>query len=168
MRLAALYDVHGNLPALEAVLADVRAEGIDRIIIGGDLLPGPMPRECLHMLRGIDQPTSFIRGNGDRETVSAARGKIGAAIPEYFHESIRWNGAQLSSGDQELIDEWPLSLRMTIPGMGAIFFCHATPRDDNEIFTASTDREKLLPLFDPLGVDIVVCGHTHIQFDRMI
>lgn len=168
MRVAALYDVHGNLPALEAVLADVRAERVDRIIVGGDVLPGPMPRECLQVLRGLEQPVSIVRGNGDRETVAAARGQIGAAIPEYFRESIRWNAAQLSSADQEMIDEWPLSLRMTIPGMGAVFFCHATPRDDNEIFTASTDREKLLPLFDPLGADIVVCGHTHIQFDRMI
>jgi len=168
MRVAALYDVHGNLPALEAVLKEVRAAGVDRIIVGGDLMPGPMPRECLDLLRAIDLPVSFIRGNGDRETVAAARGTIGAAVPEYFHESIRWNGAQLSSADQEAIDAWPLVLRMTIPGMGAVLFCHATPRDDNEIFTVATADEKLQPLFDPLGADLVVCGHTHIQFDRWI
>lgn len=168
MRIAALYDVHGNLPALEAVLAEVRAAGVDRIIIGGDLVPGPLPRECFDLVRAIGVPTSFIRGNGDRETVAAARGKIGAAVPEYFHESIRWNGTQLSVADQEAIDAWPLSLRMTIPGMGAVLFCHATPRDDNEIFTVDTGEEKLLPLFDRLGADLVVCGHTHIQFDRWI
>lgn len=168
MKVAALYDVHGNLPALEAVLKEVRAAGVERIIIGGDLMPGPMPRECLDLVRAIDLPASFIRGNGDRETVAAARGKIGAAVPAAFHESMRWNGTQLSAADQEAIDAWPLSLRMTIPGMGAVLFCHATPRDDNEIFTVKTSEEKLRPLFDPLGADLVVCGHTHIQFDRWI
>ena len=168
MRVAALYDIHGNLPALEAALKEVRAAGAERIIIGGDLLPGPMPRECLDLLRTVELPTSFIRGNGDRETVAAGRGTVGAAVPEYFRESIRWNAAQLSPGDYDAIDAWPLSLRMTIPGMGAILFCHATPRDDNEIFTATTDEHKLRPLLDPLGADLVVCGHTHIQFDRWI
>ena len=168
MRVAALYDVHGNLPALEAVLHDVLAERVDRILIGGDLLPGPMPRECLDLLRAINQPISFIRGNGDRETVAAARGQVGAAVPEYFRESIRWNGAQLSPADQDAIDGWPLTLRMTIPGMGAVLFCHATPRDDNEIFTEATSDDKLRPLFARLGADLVVCGHTHIQFDRWV
>ena len=168
MRVAALYDVHGNLPALEAVLNEVRAAGVDRIIVGGDLMPGPMPRECLDLLRAFDLPISFVRGNGDRETAAAARGEVGSAVPEYFRESIRWNAAQLSAADHDAIEEWPLSLRMTIPGMGAVLFCHATPRDDNEIFTITTAEEKLLPLFDPLGVDMVVCGHTHIQFDRGI
>jgi putative phosphoesterase len=168
MRVAALYDIHGNLPALDAVLHDVRAAGVDRIIVGGDLVPGPMPRECLDLLRALGIPLSFIRGNGDRETVAAARGQISRAVPEQFRESIRWNAAQLSSADHDAIDAWPLSLRMTIPGMGAVLYCHATPRDDNEIFTTATSDEKLRPLFDPLGVDIVVCGHTHIQFDRMI
>lgn len=168
MRVAALYDIHGNLPALDAVLADVRRAGVDRIMIGGDVLPGPMPSECLDRLRSLDVPTTFIRGNGDRETAAAARGPVGAAVPEYFREAIRWNGEQLSPADLDAIDAWPLSLRMTIPGLGAVLFCHATPRDDNEIFTETTAEKKLRPLFDPLGADIIVCGHTHIQFDRWI
>jgi putative phosphoesterase len=168
MRIAALYDIHGNLPALEAVLAEVRHAGVDRIMIGGDVLPGPMPRECLEVLRSLDRPTSFIRGNGDRETVAAGRGQMGRAVPEAFREAIRWNAAQLASADQDLIDAWPMSLRMTIPGMGAVLFCHATPRDDNEIFIESTAEAALRPLFEPLGVDLVVCGHTHMQFDRRI
>lgn len=168
MKIAALYDIHGNLPALEAVLNDVRAEGVDHVVIGGDVLPGPMPRECLDCLTSLEMLTSFVRDNGDRETVAAARGQIGAAVPAYFHDAIRWNGAQLSPGDQQIIETWPLSLRMTLPGLGALLFCHATPRDDNEIFTVATADEKLQPLFDAAAVDVVVCGHTHMQFDRMV
>jgi diadenosine tetraphosphatase ApaH/serine/threonine PP2A family protein phosphatase len=137
-------------------------------VIGGDVLPGPMPRECLDCLTSLEMLTSFVRGNGDRETVAAARGQIGAAVPAYFHDAIRWNGAQLSPGDQQIIETWPLSLRMTLPGLGALLFCHATPRDDNEIFTVATADEKLQPLFDAAAVDVVVCGHTHMQFDRMV
>lgn len=64
-RVAALYDIHGNLPALDAVLDDVRRAGVDCIVIGGDVLPGPMPRETLGVLRGLDVPADFIHGNGD-------------------------------------------------------------------------------------------------------
>jgi putative phosphoesterase len=168
VKIAALYDIHGNLPALDAVLNEVAAEGVDHVVIGGDVLPGPMPRECLDRVTSLEVLTSFVRGNGDRETVAAARGQIGPAVPAYFHEAMRWNGAQLSPGDQQIIDAWPLSLRMTLPGLGALLFCHATPRDDNEIFTAATADEKLRPLFDAAAVDVVVCGHTHMQFDRMV
>ena len=65
MRLAALYDIHGNLPALEAVLADVRHAEVDQVLIGGDVIPGPMPRETLALLLGLDVPVQFIHGNGE-------------------------------------------------------------------------------------------------------
>ena len=74
MRVACLYDIHANLPALEAVLSDVREARAERIVVGGDVLPGPMPRECLDLLYSLDIPTDFIIGNGDRETAVAARG----------------------------------------------------------------------------------------------
>ena len=66
MRIAALYDIHGNLPALDAVLADAVRAGVDRVVVGGDVLPGPMARECLERLQALDVPTEFLRGNGDR------------------------------------------------------------------------------------------------------
>jgi predicted phosphodiesterase len=85
-RVAALYDIHGNLPALEAVLRDVRDAGADHIVVGGDVLPGPMPRECLALLQALDLPVQFIQGNGDRETIAPT-----GAVPEPYRASLRWN-----------------------------------------------------------------------------
>ena len=168
MRVAAIYDIHGNLPALEAVLAEVREIGVDRIVVGGDVLPGPMPRECLDVLLSLDIPCSFIMGNGDRETVVAARGEVSSIIPEYFRETMRWNAAELKPRDLEIIDGWPLTTRLAVDGIGEVLFCHATPRNDTEIFVKTTAEDKLRPIFDYLDAQLVVCGHTHMQFDRVV
>lgn len=168
MRVACLNDIHANLPALEAVLADVREARVDRIVVGGDALPGPMPRETLDLLYSLDIPTEFIIGNGDRETVVAARGPVSNVIPEFFREAMRWNAAQLQPRDLETIDSWPLTIQLTVEGIGEVLFCHATPRNDTEIFLKTTSDDKLRPIFDSLGVQLVVCGHTHMQFDRIV
>jgi predicted phosphodiesterase len=168
MRVACLYDIHGNLPALEAVLADVREARVDRIVIGGDVLPGPMPRESLDLLYSLDIPAHFIIGNGDREAAGAARSTVSPVIPESFRQAMTWNAAQLQPRDLEAIDAWPLTIQTRIDGIGEVLFCHATPRNDAAIFVKTTAEEKLLPIFEPLGVPLVVCGHTHMQFDRMI
>ena len=168
MRVAALYDIHGNLPALESVLADVRRADVDRVVVGGDVLPGPMPRECLDLVMSLEVPTDFIIGNGDRETVAARRGQVSAAIPEYFRPALRWNAEQLTDADEDVIGGWPLTRRLHVSGVGDILFCHATPRNDTEIFTSATAEDKLRPLFDSLNVAVVLCGHVHMQFDRRV
>jgi predicted phosphodiesterase len=168
MRVACLYDIHANLPALEAVLADVREARAEHIIIGGDALPGPMPRECLDLLYSLDIPTDFIIGNGDRETAAAARGPVGSIIPEFFREAMKWNAGQMRPRDLQAIDSWPLTVQLSIDGIGETLFCHATPRNDTEVFVKTTADDKLQPIFDTLGVQLVVCGHTHMQFDRMV
>ena len=94
-RVAALYDIHGNLPALEAVLEEVRREGVDAIVVGGDVLPGPMPRECLDLLHSTGIRTEFIHGNGESAVLESLRGGELTAVPEAFREGIRWNGTQL-------------------------------------------------------------------------
>jgi putative phosphoesterase len=162
-RVAALYDIHGNLPALEAVLEEVRGAGVDRIVIGGDVLPGPMPRECLTQLLDLDLPIQFIQGNGDREVIAPTD-----AVPEVYRESMRWNAAQLTPAESQLLASWPLTCRSTVDGLGDVLFCHATPRNDTEIFTRQTADEALWPIFGTLGVALAICGHTHMQFDRTI
>ena len=167
MRIAALYDIHGNLPALEAVIADVRTAGADVIVVGGDVVPGPMPREVFALLSRIESPARFIVGNGDRAVLAAARGEEPTSVPPAFRELVRWNAQQLGPAEVEAIAGWPATISIEVPGLGSVLFCHATPRNDTDIFTRDTPADRLLPLFEH-GPPLVVCGHTHMQFDRQI
>ena len=162
MRLAALYDIHGNLPALEAVLRDVRAAGAGRIVIGGDVLPGPMPRETLDLLWSLDVPVTFIAGNGEVAVVAEREGRD-PGVPAQYRAMIQWVAAQLSDDDIRRIGAWPKTARID-----DVFFCHATPRNENDIFTRETDERRLIPIFEAAGAPTVICGHTHMAFDRTI
>lgn len=168
MRVAAIYDIHGNLPALEAVLQDIRQAEVDRVMVGGDVLPGPMPRETLTCLLDLDIPVQFIHGNGDREVLARMRGTETGTVPEQFREALRWVAQQLHPEHEQLLASWPKTLRVQIRGLGEVLFCHATPRNDTEIFTRLTSEDRLLPVFEGINVSVVVCGHTHMQFDRTV
>ena len=168
MRVAALYDIHANLPALDAVLEDVSRADVDQIVIGGDVLPGPMPRETFARLLDVDIPMRFIQGNGDRAVLEEMEGRNTGALPEQARESVRWVARQLDDDHQRLLASWPKTLRIDVPGLGEVLFCHATPRSDTEIFTRLTPDDRLLPLFEGVGVPLVICGHTHMQYDRTI
>jgi predicted phosphodiesterase len=96
MRVAAIYDVHSNLPALEAVLRDVREAGVDQVVSGGDVVPGPMPRETMACLLDLEIPVHFIRGNGDREVLARMMGQDTEGVPERFREVIGWVAEQTS------------------------------------------------------------------------
>jgi predicted phosphodiesterase len=178
MRVAALYDIHGNLPALDAVLREIRQIGVDRIVVGGDVLPGPMPRETMARLLDLDIPTQFIYGNGDRAvlaqltaldpgTVTYWGTASGAPLPEPIREMIRWTARHVREY-QDVLASWPLTTTLEIDGIGAALFCHATPRNETEIFTKRTPEERLVPVFTDVNATVVVCGHTHMQFDRMV
>ncbi len=168
MRVAALYDIHGNLPALEAVLDEVRKAGVNHVVVGGDVVPGPMPCETIGLLRDLDLPVQFILGNGDREVVGWRRGQESDVIPESYRETMRWVARQLHPDEETLLAGWPETVQVHVDGLGEVLFCHATPRNDTEIFTRQTAEERLRPIFDGLNVPLVVCGHTHMQFDRTI
>jgi putative phosphoesterase len=168
MRVAAIYDIHGNLPALEAVLDDIRERKVEQVVVGGDVLPGPMPRETLDCLLHLDIPVRFIHGNGDRVVLGQMRGKEPTEVPEQFREAIRWNARQLTAEHERVLASWPATLRLEIRGLGDVLFCHATPRNDIDVFTRLTPEDRLLPIFQNLDVSLVVCGHTHMQFDRTI
>lgn len=168
MRVAAIYDIHGNLPALEAVLEDIRREAVERLVVGGDVFPGPLARESLECLLRLELPVHFIHGNGDRAVRERMAGTEAVHLPPQVREVIRWNADQLDRGQEQLLAGWPPTLQLTIDGLGETLFCHATPRNDTEIFTRLTDEDRLRPIFAGVSVPIVVCGHTHMQFDRMI
>src|SRR5579872_1132692 len=166
MRVAALYDIHGNLPALEAVLRDVRAAGVERIVIGGDVIPGPLPKETLAALRGLGIPALYLSGNGEREVLAAKGGEESGALPASVREVLRWTAGELDAEAERWIASWPQTRRLEIAGLGEVLFCHATPRSDTEMVTRRTPEERLVPIFSGLGVSTVICGHTHMPFDR--
>ncbi|HVF98724.1 MAG TPA: metallophosphoesterase family protein [Chloroflexia bacterium] len=168
MRVAAIYDIHGNLPALEAVLEDIRQAQVDLVVVGGDVVPGPMPRETLACLQGLDIPIQFIHGNGEGAVLAQMAGTDAVGVPERFREVIRWVAQQLQPEYRQLLAGWPGTLKVEIEGLGEVLFCHATPRNDTEIFTRLTPEDRILPVFEGLNVPLVVCGHTHMQFDRAV
>jgi putative phosphoesterase len=168
MRVAALYDIHGNLPALEAVLAEVDQADVDQIVVGGDVVPGPMPRETIARLLDLNLPTRFVKGNGDREIVARMRGIETGTVPAKFREAMSWVAEQLGPDEEALLDSWDRTVQFMIPGLGEVLFCHATPRNDTDVFTRLTPAERLVPIFEAAQAPLVVCGHTHMQFDRAV
>lgn len=179
MRVAALYDIHGNLPALEAVLPEVRRAEVEQLVVGGDVTLGPMPRETLECLLELDLPLHFIHGNCDLAVLAQMRAAEGGEVAYWgtpsgalpsppLQEIFRWTAQQLPPETEAMLASWPKTVRLEIPGLGPVLFCHSTPRSETEVFTRLTPAERLLPLFAGLGAGLVVCGHTHMQFDRMI
>lgn len=168
MRVAALYDIHGNLPALEAVLDEISREAVDQIVVGGDIVPGPMPRECLRALAQLRIPVHYIRGNCEVAVVAAMEGRDAYPLPEPARATIQWSARELRSDCEAVFRSWPKTVSVEVAGLGKVLFCHATPRDENEIFTALTPEDRLRAVFSGLDAAVVVCGHTHIQFDRPV
>jgi putative phosphoesterase len=167
-RVAALYDVHGNQPALEAALADAESDGVELFVLGGDLALGPMPREVLDTLAGLGERVSCLRGNCDRLMVDAFDGLSLAPLPPSVRESIVWAAGQLDRRHRDFLAALPETLTVAVDGVGSVLFCHATPRSDDELFTARTPDERLRPIFAAVREPVVVCGHTHMQFHRRL
>ena len=168
-RVAALYDVHGNLPALEATLAAADAEGAEAIVVGGDVVPGPMPREALERLLASGTRVRFSRGNTDRLVVAAFDGRpLPERLPAAAREAIVWSAAQLDRRHRDFLAALPATLALGVAGLGDVLFCHATPRSDEEIVTALTPAERVRPMLAGVTQRVVVCGHTHMQFDRVV
>jgi putative phosphoesterase len=153
VRIAALYDIHGNLPALDAVLAEVDAEVI---VVGGDFSVGPQPAETVERLRSLDGEVRFIRGNAEREVFQE---EAGLAPPEII-DVVR---AQLSQEQLAFLKGLPLTTTV-----GDVLFCHATPRSDEEILTRDSADERWRDALFGVDAGLVVCGHTHVQFERRV
>jgi len=158
VRVAALCDIHGNLPALEAVLADVEREGVDAIVVGGDTVGGPFSVEVFDRLLGLPG-ARFLRGNADRLVVEGD-GEHG----------VDWSVERRRLGEPRLatIAAWPLTVELEIEGLGRTLFCHAIPTADEPIFTRITPDEDVAELLGDVEAELVVCGHTHLQFDRQL
>lgn len=164
MRIAALSDIHGNLPALEAVLAEVGREAFDLVVVCGDVASGPLPAETIDLLRALPR-ARFVRGNADREVVAAFDG---GEEPDAAGTGAGWCAAQLSRDQRDFLDSFVTTVAVDVVGLGRVLFCHGSPRSDTEIMTARTSDERLREMIAGLDADVVVCGHTHMQFDRSV
>jgi putative phosphoesterase len=158
VRVAALCDIHGNLPALEAALAEVESEGADAVVCVGDLVGGAFPAECFDRMASIPA-VRFVRGNADR-IVLEGTDELGV---DWDRERARLGGERL-----ERIASWALTVELEIEGVGRTLFCHAIPSSDDPIFTGITPDEEVAGLIGDVEVDVLVCGHTHVQFDRTL
>jgi putative phosphoesterase len=139
--IATLYDIHGNLAALDAVLAEIPAEAT--IVVGGDVcFAGEQPAETLERLRALGDRVRWVRGNTDREITTESH---------------------LSEEQVAFLRDLPPTAQID-----RVLYCHATPRNDMDVFTERTPEERVAFLFADVDADVVVCGHTHMQFDRTI
>jgi predicted phosphodiesterase len=159
VRVAALYDIHGNLPALEAVLSAVGDCDPDLILVGGDIAYGPLPGETVECLRSLGDRARFIRGDADRDIVESLEDPDPDA-------DCRWCAERLSEEQQAFLIEQPEMLAVDVDGLGPTLFCHGSPRSDRDRITVGTADEKVMPMLAGVGQRLVVCGHTHAQFDR--
>jgi predicted phosphodiesterase len=163
--VAVLSDIHGVLPALEAVLAEPAVRAADRVVLAGDLAAGPLPVETLDLLVSLGERALWVRGNGDRELVESRCGEAGNA-PDPV---VPWAAAQLRADQVELLASLPTSAQFAVDGLGRVLACHATPRDDEEVVLVDSRQDRwaeVLSGLDP-GVGTVVCGHTHMPFIRL-
>jgi predicted phosphodiesterase len=164
MRVAALYDVHGNVPALDAVLADVERAGVDLIVWGGDVAAGPMPRETIERMQAAGGRR--VMGNTDRQMVEDFdAGRTSADTDDRVLRTMYWAVEQLDRAGRDYLAAFEPAVSLDVDGLGPTLFCHGSPRDDDERITRATPAERLAPMLAGVAERTVVCGHTHQQFD---
>ena len=165
MAIAVLADIHGNLPALEAVLDEVDHIGVDRIVLLGDIATGPMPGQTLDVLASLGDRAVWVHGNGERELITGFDGKattgpaddtMAACLPlmEQRHFAV--------------ITDLPMTVSIDIDGLGQTLFCHATPRRDDEFILVDSPMQRWEQVLQGVTEQVVICGHTHMPFDRLV
>jgi predicted phosphodiesterase len=165
MRIAVLADVHGNLPALEAVLAEVDGLGADRIVLLGDIAGGPMPAQTLDLLASLGDRAVWVHGNGERELVAGLDGTVPAGPAG---DTVAACVPLLDQRHRALMDDLPLTVAIDVDGLGPTLFCHATPRRDDEFVLVDSPIERWEQVLRGVAEQVVVCGHTHMPFDRLV
>jgi predicted phosphodiesterase len=161
MRIAALYDIHGNVDALEAVLADAARAGAEQVLLGGDVVMGPFPAEVMARLRRLPRECEALRGNTDRVVAAPT---IDESDP--WKDRIAWVAGRLSPAERAWLAKLPTTISLVVDGLGPTLFYHGTPRSDSEIITRLTPEERLREVFADVAEDVVLGGHVHVQDDR--
>lgn len=156
MRVAALADVHGNAPALAAVLEEVEREAPDLVVFCGDLTWGSLPKETLALVRELSVPARFVRGNADRMVGAEPEGRG------------PWMASQHAAEDLAFLATFEPTVSVEIDGLGPTCFCHGSPRSDEECVTERTPVERVREFMADRDERVVVTGHVHLQYDRTV
>jgi predicted phosphodiesterase len=167
-RLAILADVHGNLPALEAIVADLEREAVDHVVVAGDLINlGPCSAEVVDYVH--ERRWAVIRGNHEYYLLDYLTPRAPAAWDDparwsMLHHSYR----ELGGGRRRRIAAWPDTLSLRFPDGPPILVAHGVPRSPWEgIGRLSSDAEIAEHLRD-VAEPVVVIGHTHLTMDRQV
>ena len=163
MRVAALADVHGNAPALAAVLEEVEREAPDLVVFCGDLTWGSLPHETLALVRSLDTPTRFVCGNADRALRALRDGEIERPTPRE-----RWMLAHHREEDLAFLAGFEQTVSVVVDGLGATCFCHGSPRSDEECVTERTPAGRVREFMAGRDEKVVVTAHVHVQYDRTV
>lgn len=150
------------LPALEAVLAEKDVRAAHTVVVAGDVVSGPQPREVFERLKAMGDRVVWVRGNADREAVAMARGTFSGVAPDAVSP---WAAGELTAAQVEWLDKLPTTVTF-----GDVLVCHATPRDDEEIVLVDSPISRWLDVLSgvPDSIRTVVCGHTHMPFARQV
>jgi predicted phosphodiesterase len=163
VRIAVISDIHGNGPALEAVLAEIEREQVDRLVCLGDVAIGPQPGGALQRIAETGCPV--IMGNWDAAFLNGLptlEGELG----EMLVQQAEWASALLSDAERDFIRGFVPSLELSLgDGLHALFF-HGSPRSFDDVIRADTPSEELDAMLDGSDAGVMVGGHTHFQLLR--
>ena len=157
-----MYDVHGNVDALDAVLTDPRAADPDVVVVGGDAVPGAFARATLARLESVSGPVRWIRGNGERE-VAASPGAPPPDEDDLAATTAAISAAEIGAKAAGALGELPLTI-----SVDGVLFCHASPRADDEMLTRLSPPARWSAALAGVDEALVVAGHTHQQDDRIV
>jgi putative phosphoesterase len=160
MNIAVIADIHGNLPALRATLAEIDAEDVDAVVVCGDTAAGPLVTQSLEMLATRPESVYWVRGNGERETVACFDG---VELEDATSGWAPWTARELDRVWRDRMASWPIALELD-----DVCFCHASPGADDEILTRATPPEVLAAAIGGTSAGLVIGGHTHQQFIRAL
>jgi predicted phosphodiesterase len=161
--VAVISDVHANVPALTAVLAEIATADVDLIVSCGDLTWGSEPDQTISMMQALGAGALFVRGNSERAVLELAGGSRTAEVPRET-----WMPSRHSPDSLAFVAAVPFSVVVEVTGLGPVRFCHGSPRSDTEIVTPATPPERFAQLCAGIDEQILVTGHTHLQFDRQV
>lgn len=162
-RVAVLGDVHGNAVALAAVLAELRQEDVDLVVWTGDLSWGWEPTATLELVRSVEVPARYVRGNAERALVELRDGQA-----ESPTDRERWMLERHTDDDLAFAESFEPCQSVDIDALGPTRFCHGSPRSDEELLTAETPAARITEATSDIAERVLVTGHTHAQYDREI